>query len=63
VLDDDLVREVARLTGLRTKREVVHEALRTLVAARRRRRLLELDGRISFAPGYDHRALRREDRR
>ncbi len=58
VLDDDLVREAARLTGLRTKRALVDEALRLLVQTRKRRSILELKGKIHFADGYDHKALR-----
>jgi len=61
VLDDELVEEAARLTGIGTKRELVHEALRVLIATMRRRSLLELKGKVRFAAGYDHRALR-EDR-
>lgn len=59
VLDDELVAEAARLTGIRTKKELVHEALRALVAARRRLSLLDLDGKIQPARSYDHRALRK----
>lgn len=59
VLDDELVAEAKRLTGIRTQRELVHEALRALVAARRRMSLLDLEGKIEFRPGYDHKALRR----
>lgn len=58
VLDDELVAEAARLTGIKTKRELVHEALRLLVATRRRKSLLDLEGKIQFAPGYDYKALR-----
>jgi Arc/MetJ family transcription regulator len=58
VLDDELVAEAARLTGITTKRELVHEALRVLIQVRRRRSLLELQGKIEFAPGYDHKRLR-----
>ncbi|MCL4819120.1 MAG: type II toxin-antitoxin system VapB family antitoxin [Vicinamibacteria bacterium] len=58
VLDEELVREARRLTGLRTKRAVVDEALKLLVRTRRRRSLLALKGRVRFADGYDHKALR-----
>jgi Arc/MetJ family transcription regulator len=58
VIDDELVEEAARLTGIATKRELVDEALRVLIATRRRRNLLELRGKVRFADGYDHRALR-----
>lgn len=60
VLDDALVAEALELTGLKTKRELVHEALLTLVESRRRRSLLDLKGCIAFAEGYDHKALREE---
>lgn len=62
VLDDDLVKKAARLTGIRTKRALVREALRLLVETRERRSLLDLAGKIEFAPGYDHKALRERKR-
>jgi Arc/MetJ family transcription regulator len=58
VLDDELVEEAARLTGITTKKDLVHEALRVLIATRRRKSLLDLEGKIQFAPGYDYKALR-----
>lgn len=61
VLDDDLVAEASRLSGIKTKKELVHEALRVLIAARKRKNLLDLRGKIEFVPGYDHKALRGRD--
>jgi Arc/MetJ family transcription regulator len=61
VLDDDLVAEAARLSGIRTKKDLVHEALRVFIATKKRKSLLDLAGKIAFAPGYDYKALR-EDR-
>jgi Arc/MetJ family transcription regulator len=61
VLDDRLVAEAQRLTGITTKRALVDEALRVLIATRKRRSLLELEGKIRFAEDYDYKALR-EDR-
>ncbi|HEY9420934.1 MAG TPA: type II toxin-antitoxin system VapB family antitoxin [Thermoanaerobaculia bacterium] len=60
VLDDDLIAEATRLTGIKTKKDLVHEALRVLVATRKRKSLLDLKGKIEFAPGYDHKALRED---
>lgn len=60
-LDDDLVDEARRLTGIGTKRALVEEALRVLIASRSRRNLLDLEGKIAFADDYDYRRLR-EDR-
>jgi len=61
VLDDDLIREAQRLTGIRTKRALVEEALKVLITTRKRKSLLEIEGKIRFFDGYDHKALR-EDR-
>jgi Arc/MetJ family transcription regulator len=58
VLDDGLVREAKKLTGIKTKRALVDEALRTLVRSRKRLSLLDLEGKIRFAPGYDYKKLR-----
>lgn len=57
-LDERLVSEAFRLTGIKTKRELVQEALRVLIENRRRKSLLDLQGKIGFAPGYDHKAAR-----
>ncbi|HEY3119401.1 MAG TPA: type II toxin-antitoxin system VapB family antitoxin [Vicinamibacteria bacterium] len=58
VLDDDLVAAAFGVSGARTKKQLVDEALRELVRVRRRKSLLDLKGRIRFAKGYDHRKLR-----
>lgn len=60
-LDDDLIEEARELTGITTKRALVEEALRVLIASRRRHSLLDLKGKISFVEGYDYHSLR-EDR-
>ena len=58
VLDDALVRRAMKLTGARTKREVVHVALTNLVESRSRKNLLELAGTLDDAADSDHPALR-----
>jgi Arc/MetJ family transcription regulator len=47
-IDDDLMREARRLTGVKTKREAVDLALRELVARHRRLGILELRGRVRW---------------
>jgi Arc/MetJ family transcription regulator len=47
-IDDELMREAKRLTGLTTKREAVDLALRELVARHRRLGILELRGRVHW---------------
>jgi Arc/MetJ family transcription regulator len=45
-IDDDVLKEVQRLTGAKTKREAVDLALRELVARYRRLGLLKLKGKV-----------------
>ena len=59
VLDDDLVKEALELTGIKTKRELVHEALKTLVKRYKRKNLLDIKGCIEFDPDYKHKDARR----
>ncbi len=47
-IDDDVLREVQRLTGAQTKRAAVDLALRELVARHRRLGLLELRGKVRW---------------
>ena len=59
VLDDELVQQGLALTGMRTKRELVHLALSELVRRRRRKDLLGLGGKVKLRPDFDHKAMRR----
>ena len=58
VLDENLVEEGLRLSGAKTKKELVNQALRELVENRRRRNLLDLAGKIEFADDYDYKQAR-----
>jgi Arc/MetJ family transcription regulator len=44
ILDDDLVAEAAKLTGITEKTALVHEGLRALIARESARRLAALGG-------------------
>lgn len=57
-LNDSLVEEAFKYSQARTKKDLVHEALREFVENRKRRDLLELKGRIAFAEDYDHKRMR-----
>ncbi|HUI82305.1 MAG TPA: type II toxin-antitoxin system VapB family antitoxin [Bryobacteraceae bacterium] len=48
VIDDTLMRETLRATGLKTKREVVDEALRTLLRLRRQGDIRRLRGKLHW---------------
>jgi len=58
LLDDRLVEEALMLSKMRTKKEVIHEALKEFVENRRRLNLLDLSVKINFADGYDYKSLR-----
>ncbi|MCY4129358.1 MAG: type II toxin-antitoxin system VapB family antitoxin [Gammaproteobacteria bacterium] len=59
VLDDELVDEAFSLTSVRTKRELVDLALREMVHRRRKKNLLDLAGKVSLRPDFDHKEMRR----
>ena len=48
VLDDDLVAKARRLTGLKTKRAVVEEGLRTLIRLREQEKVRQLFGKLNW---------------
>ena len=48
VLDDELVKEGLKLTKLKTKKDLVNLALEELVARRRRKKILKLEGKVKW---------------
>lgn len=57
-LDDALVRDAMRVTGLREKTAVVHEGLRALLAREAARRLIALGGSMPKARAAPRRRSR-----
>ena len=47
-IDDDLMREVLAESGLKTKREAVHEALQMLLRITRQESIRELRGKVQW---------------
>ena len=58
VLDESLLAEGFKLSGVKTKKDLIHQALKEFVASRKRHSLLNLEGKILFADGYDYKTLR-----
>ena len=58
VLDDRLIADAMKLSGVKTKREVVELALRRLVTSAKQKDILDLVGMDMIAPDYDIRAVR-----
>ena len=48
VLDDKLINRAQKLTGIKTKREVVHEALRLLILLNEQGEVRSLRGKVSW---------------
>lgn len=53
VIDDALMEKAMRLTGITTKREVVEEALRTLIRQNEQKAILGLRGKIKWDGDLD----------
>ncbi len=48
VLDDELIERALQVTGLKTRREVVHEALRTLIRLHEQAEVRALRGKLKW---------------
>lgn len=57
-IDDELLAEELRVSGLRTKKATVTEALREYIQRRKQARILELFGTVDYDPTYDHKRQR-----
>jgi Arc/MetJ family transcription regulator len=58
VLDDQLVKEAQALSQIKTKRELIEQALKEFVAHRKRLNLRELKGMGGIRSDYDYKSLR-----
>ena len=59
VLDEELVSEAFSVSDARTKKELIHEALRVMITMRKRKDLTDLSGKIQLIDNYNHKALRK----
>ena len=58
VIDDKLMRDALRATGLKTKREAVEEGLRSLLRLKRQAEIRKLRGKLNWQGDLD--AMRRD---
>ena len=59
VLDEHLIERAQKLTGIKTKREVVQEALRTLILFREQAEIRQLRGKLKWEGNLDEQRLSR----
>jgi Arc/MetJ family transcription regulator len=52
-IDDELLEQALRLTGLKTKRAVVEQGLRALIRLGRQRKVLDLAGKVHWDGNID----------
>ena len=57
-IDDALLKQAFKFSQAKTKKELINQALKEFVENRRRLNLAELEGRIRFVHGYDHKSMR-----
>jgi Arc/MetJ family transcription regulator len=53
VLDETLVEQARKLTGIKTKKELIHEALRTLIRMRLQAEVRDLRGKLHWEGNLD----------
>lgn len=58
VLDNDIVEEAFKYSKSKTKKDLIKEALIEFVESKKRKNLLELQGKIKFSENYDYKKYR-----
>lgn len=58
-INDELLEEAFSVSKARSKKDLIHNALREYIRLRKRKNLTELAGTIEFNEGYNHKKLRK----
>ncbi len=58
VIDDELLETAFKFSKAKTKKDLIHEALEEFIRNRKKRNLMDLDGKIVFEKSYDYKASR-----
>ena len=58
-INDELLEEAFSVSQARSKKDLIHDALREYIRLKKRKDLAELAGTIEFYEGYDHKDLRK----
>ena len=57
-IDEETMKQAFSVSGFKTKKEIVEQALKEFVRNRTRKDLTDLRGKIRFADGYDYKTAR-----
>ena len=60
-IDDELLKKAFRYSSAKTKKELIHTALKKFVEHQSRMDLRKLKGKIKFRDNYDYKSLRKGD--
>lgn len=58
-INEDLLEKAFSVSTARTKKDLIHEALREFVRLKERKDMTELAGSIQFRSGYNHKKVRK----
>ncbi len=58
-INEKLLEEAFSVSQARSKKELIHDALREYIRLKKRKDLTELAGTIELYKGYDHKELRK----
>ncbi len=58
MLDDELLRKAFQYSKSKTKKELIHEAIKEFIIAKQRLDLRDLRGKIKFTDNYDYKKMR-----
>ncbi len=58
-INDELLEEAFSVSNLRSKKDLIHDALREYIKLKKRKDLTELAGTINFFDGFDHKEMRK----
>jgi len=59
VIDEELLNEAFSVSRAKTKKDLIHEALREFVLLKKRKDLTDLAGSVKLYRNYDHKKLRK----
>jgi Arc/MetJ family transcription regulator len=59
VIDDELLNEAFSVSNAKTKKDLIHEALKEFILLKKRKDLTELAGAVKFHKNFNHKKLRK----
>ncbi len=59
VIDDELLNEAFSVSNAKTKKDLIHEALKEFIRIKKRKDLTELAGAVRFHKNYNHKKFRK----